>query len=313
MKQTNDYPIILSIQKYFFLIILILTFNSCSNDSSENPENKIKIEIKRINGGSGAAVRFTGDITFLVKDENGNLISGKLFKIEVDEGTIHNTDGLSWTDDSGSLYVLWTPGKTVGKQIIKITPFDEKGITLLKNSTINVEVNVKPGIGTFYKGGIIFYLDKTLNHGFICPVSDQSSGAEWGCKGINTETDYRPSRWDLGDGFRNTLEIESICSTPGTAANLCANLTLNGYDDWFLPSQWELKEMLNNYRIINETAIENKGSYFKEPIYGMTDEYYWSSTRGRVENIKLKGDIQYYSLGSTDSNSKENVRAIRAF
>jgi len=313
MKTLNDSPLILSIQKILFLLILILAFNSCSKDSTENLDNKIEIEIKYLNLGAGAAAQYQGDITFLVKDGYGNLSSMRKFLVEVDEGSILNTDGLSGTNNLGELHVFWTPGKTVGKQIIKITPYDIEGIAPLENYSINIAVNVKPGIGTFYKGGIIFYLDKTLDHGFICTVSDQSSGAEWGCIGINTSTDYRPSRWNLGDGFRNTFEIESICSTPGTAANLCANLTLNGYDDWFLASQWELREMLKNSRIINETALENNGNKFKEPISGVTGEWYWSSTSGRIENIQLKGDIQYTAFGPEDRSRKHNVRAIRAF
>jgi hypothetical protein len=310
MKTLNDYPVILSIQKILFLLILILAFNSCSKDSSENLENKIEAEIKYLNLGAGAAARHQGDITFLVKDGYGNRPSYEKYLVEVDEGSILNDDGIFRTSE---FHVFWTPGKTVGKQIIKITPYEIGGFAPLEKYSINIAVNVKPGIGTFYKGGVIFYLDKTLDHGFICPVSDQSSGAEWGCIGINTSTDYRLSRWGLGDGFRNTLEIESICSTPGAAANLCANLTLNGYDDWFLPSQLELKEMFKNSRVINETALENNGNKFKEPIKALTHEWYWSSTSGRVENIELDGDIHHSGFGPEDRNRKNNVRAIRAF
>lgn len=309
MKTINDYPIILSIKKILFPIILILALNSCSNDSIDHSENKIKIDVKEINQGAGAAVRYLGETTFLVKDESGNVIKNRLFKIEVEEGEIIKSNDLSGTDNLGELFVLWTPGKTVGKQIIKFTPVDKDGITLLKNSTINVEINVKPGIGTFYKGGVIFYLDKTLDHGFICAVSDQSSGAAWagGCKG-NIYTGF-----NLGDGFSNTLKIESACSTPGTAANLCANLILNGYDDWFLPSQFEIKEMFKNTNYINETALQNNGNYFKSPIHALTGNYYWSSTYGRMENTYLEGDINITAFGPPDNNTKLNVRAIRAF
>ena len=115
-----------------------------------------------------------------------------------------------------------------------------------------------------------------------------------------------------GQGLQNTINIDaSTSSTP--AATACLNYTLNGYDDWFLASQWELREMLKNSRIINETALENNGNKFKEPISGVTGEWYWSSTSGRIENIQLKGDIQYTAFGPEDRSRKHNVRAIRAF
>ena len=89
-----------------------------------------------------------------------------------------------------------------------------------------------PSIGDTYQGGIIFYLDGN-GGGLIAAPTDQSFGAsEWGCMGTNIGTGSA-----IGSGAQNTAMIELGCTTPYTAADVCANLTLNGYSDWFLASK----------------------------------------------------------------------------
>lgn len=99
-------------------------------------------------------------------------------------------------------------------------------------------------IGEIYQGGMIFYVDGTGQHGLISATMDQGN-AYWGCENsfiTGTST-------DLGTGQANTLAIVSQCGISGTAARICNELVLNGYDDWYLPSKDELFLMHQNLHL----------------------------------------------------------------
>ena len=150
-----------------------------------------------------------------------------------------------------------------------------------------------PPIGDSYQGGIVFYLDGN-GGGLIAAPSDQSASAVWGCQGTSiTGADGTA----IGTGYQNTIDIEAGCTTPGTAADICANLTLGGYSDWFLPSKDELNEMYLN----------------KDAIGGFANNNYWSST----ENDSSVAWCQYFFNGSQyfvfGKNNYYYVRAVRAF
>ena len=167
-------------------------------------------------------------------------------------------------------------------------------------------------IGDYYQSGVIFYIFQNgeqgyvegETHGLICAVSDQSSGTEWGCYGTEiTEADGTA----IGTGAQNTIDIEAGCTEPSTAADICANLLLNGYDDWFLPSIDELNEMYQHKATIDATATANGGAAFVSAY-----SYYWSSS----ENNNGYAWDQYYYNGNQYSHRKIStfrVRAVRAF
>ncbi len=123
-------------------------------------------------------------------------------------------------------------------------------------------------IGDSIYGGVVFYLNSS-GGGLICAVSDQSTSVLWGCQGTEISGADGTA---IGTGAQNTIDIEAGCTSTGTAADICTNLMLNGYSDWFLPSQDELYEMYLNKAAIETTAIAYGGTAFA------TSGYYWSST-----------------------------------
>ena len=112
----------------------------------------------------------------------------------------------------------------------------------------------------------------------------------------------------IGAGAQNTIDIEAGCTTSGIAADICANLTLGGYSDWFLPSKDELNEMYVNKAAINTTAIANGGSSF-------TFNRYWSSTDLASPPFNRAWGQNFYNDEPFFSNKSypHFVRAVRAF
>lgn len=102
----------------------------------------------------------------------------------------------------------------------------------------------------------------------------------------------------VGTGEQNTIHVETGCTTPGTAADLCVNLSLGGYSDWFLPSKDELNLMYENLKV--------------DGVGGFADVYYWSSSEVCAIGAWYQSFF-YGGQGSYGKNETFRVRPIRAF
>ena len=177
---------------------------------------------------------------------------------------------------------------------------DSEAVNYHPNATMNDGSCTYLEIGDTYQGGIIFYLDSN-GGGLISAPSDQSTGTEWGCYGTAISGADGAA---IGTGAQNTVDIEEGCTTPGTAADICANLTLGGFSDWFLPSKDELNEM-SNIGQGNAIGLGNIGSF--------DNSDYWSSTETTFLGTVW---VQNFASGTQGWNGKDisgSVRAVRAF
>tara|TARA_B110000211_G_scaffold181957_1_gene205946 strand:+ start:21 stop:1247 length:1227 start_codon:yes stop_codon:yes gene_type:complete len=156
-------------------------------------------------------------------------------------------------------------------------------------------------IGDTFLGGIIFYLDGN-GGGLISAPSDQSSAAEWGCFGTSISGAEGTA---IGTGNQNTIDIEAGCTTSGTAADICANLTLGGFSDWFLPSKDELEEMYLNIGQGDALGLGNVG--------GFANNYYWSSTEVDLNDAWAQDFYSGLQFVSNKNDYYGSVRAVRAF
>jgi TolB-like protein len=149
-------------------------------------------------------------------------------------------------------------------------------------------------------GGWIFYDKGRVSNGWRyleAAPSDTSFTAQWGSYGRNTgATDTA-----IGTGKQNTEIIVSYLrgiGENGRAAQLCDNLVVKGYDDWFLPSKDELNLMYTNLKAKGMGRFNN--------------DWYWSSS----EANNLSAWFHDFSDGRQDDGSKNitnSVRAVRAF
>ena len=143
-------------------------------------------------------------------------------------------------------------------------------------------------------GGIVFYDKGRYSDGWRyleAARSDHATSVEWGggYKGIGGTSTA------IGSGKANTQRIVNKLGS-GSAARICYDLVLGGYDDWFLPSRDELNELYKQRKLVGSFA-----SYF-----------YWSSS----EYVSASAWGQFFGSGYQDDKLKRGafpVRAVRAF
>jgi uncharacterized protein (TIGR02145 family) len=195
----------------------------------------------------------------------------------------------------------------------------KKSTKIIKNNTIiqKKKISNTPNqlsIGQDYQGGKIYYIlkhgdkgyDPKILHGLIVAPYDQSTGSNWGC--LNKVV-QGAEKLEIGFGDQNTLDILNSCNEEGTAARICSDLVLNGFDDWYLPSLEELRSII--FYIISNPNTNNLGF--------LDYTYYWTSTK--CDNNRTYAFLSYYNGpggengAGIDSEREQEcfVRAIRKF
>lgn len=174
--------------------------------------------------------------------------------------------------------------------------------------TVNL-VNVNE-IGDFNYGGIIFWIDPTDDtKGLVCAVTDQSSSIRW--HDTQQPSITGTTSTSLQTGSTNTdLIIASLGSN--FAAGVARAYNGGGFNDWFLPSVDELKEMANNRALIDATAAANSGTALVAEPWSMSNGYWSSSQQSNGGSVYLVNLLTAGENGGYAINFA-SVRAVRAF
>jgi len=167
-----------------------------------------------------------------------------------------------------------------------------------------------PEIGDLILGGIVFYIDESGEHGLVAALEEATYSNDWGYEGYEwgcyQQTVNGADGTAIGTGYQNTLDIVAQSCQAGevgtTAAQATLDASLEGYNDWYLPSRDELVEMYN--------SIGYGGS--QGNIGGFESDVYWSSS----EYDGTEAWQTYFDNGYSDHYYKSEhhrVRIIRAF
>lgn len=155
-------------------------------------------------------------------------------------------------------------------------------------------------IGDILEGGIVFYIEPGGNHGLIASLSDVAEETNWGFNDLAT------GAVSHHDGSGNTKMIVALTGAGDYAAYHCDTLTLNGYDDWYLPSADELHLLFQSRYLVNKVLDEDGN----DGTSGIIMEAYWTSSEREISTAYI------FLNGNLDQAFKEqdaHVRAIRAF
>jgi hypothetical protein len=275
-------------------------------------------ETVTVSGTLDTSIAGTYTITYTATDAAGNtgtatrtvtVVDTTAPVITVNPGTDTVEQGSAWTDagataDTGeTVTVSGTVDTSIaGTYTITYTATDAAGNTGTATRTVTVNLP-SLSIGDLHQGGYIFYLDG--NGGGLIAASTYESPTEWGCQGTEiTGADGTA----IGTGAQNTIDIVAGCSTSTwtspIAADICANLSLNGYSDWFLPSMDELNLMYLNIGSGNALGLGNIGSF--------VGGYHWSSTEISYNNAWFQ-DFNNGNQVNAGKDAIARVRAVRAF
>ncbi len=198
-------------------------------------------------------------------------------------------------DSAGTIAPL--AGATAGMIIYNQGGDEPDGLYMWDGTAWTKLNDQRLSIGDHYGGGIIFWLDASGQHGLIAATADQSTWIPW-YNGSYTTTNATLD--GVYAGRANTDLIMSIQGAGSYAAQLCDDYSVNVdneyYDDWYLPSIYELNLLYDQRTLVG----------------GFIEWDYWSSTESSdYTSFKI-----WFTNGDTGTNFKENnncVRAVRAF
>ena len=197
------------------------------------------------------------------------IVSGSVRKI----GALYRLDVKAIEVQTAALQGQWNRNIPNGATIAALTENTDTSVTAAQAKPETKDYKVGD---TGPAGGFIFY-DKGNSQGGwryleAAPEETEKALGFWVTpytqNGSNRELLSQTTGRAVGDGLKSTQAlVEDFDKNGGgfiTAARYCADLQINGFDDWFVPSIDELNWMY--------------GNLFSQGLGGLTNDWYWSST-----------------------------------
>ncbi|GAB1483222.1 hypothetical protein MASR2M78_20380 [Treponema sp.] len=248
---------------------------------------------------SGSGPAYSGG-TFTVSANTGNL-AGAI----IQDGIRQRFTG--WNDRADGLGTAYLPGASipvVGNLILYAQYTSDAGI--LKK--------VGPAGGlVFYDKGIYSTADSGPSWRYIeAAPYDQSAGVAWAPADANLISYL----WDFGTGYINTQALVALYPGANYAANICDELVLNGFDDWYLPSLYELggDGPTNSGGMWEKLYYDRPNTIFPNLAGFVELGYYWNSSQANA-NFASRQTFEGGASNSTGvaKTSLYRVRAARRF
>lgn len=286
----------------FVISSVILLLNSCSKsgttDTNPTPAPVITAPVM-------------GSTVTVSSISGTSAISGGA--ITADGGAAITARGICWSTSSGPTIAnsKTTDGTGTGSFVSNLSGLTENTqyfvrsyATNSKGTSYGTEISFTTflPIGANFQGGKLAYIlapgdpgfDPAAVHGLVVTPSDLTGPANnWLGNGSYSVTGATATA--IGTGNANTTTIVNAQGAGSYAAKLCADLVLNTYSDWYLPSKDELNKVY-----LNKTAL------------GIITNMHWSSSE--INNQEVW--VQYFSNGQQINNNKANggqTLAVRSF
>jgi hypothetical protein len=111
----------------------------------------------------------------------------------------------------------------------------------------------------------------------------------------------------VGIGWGDTLTANFDAGCTGGAVQVAADLVLNGYSDWFVPSENEGVQLI---AARNQAGLLQIGNTWTTGNWG-----YWTSTESSASVVRIMGNVPVWGIGNGDKGQalKFMLRPVRAF
>jgi hypothetical protein len=233
-------------------------------------------EMRSIGRMLGAQVVLSGSIL-----DRGLSYQFRIFAIDVESGVQKAASSIQVNNrDPTVRFFLDTQPKSIGKA----EAYSSGGYTIGEKGPA---------------GGFVFYDRKVATNGWrYLEAAPQDIGpAQWGAFSASIEN----TKIELGTGQQNSAIVLNALRSlweSGAAVQLCQAFAYGGYNDWFLPSRDELKEMY--------TTLKLKG------LGNFANDAYWSSSQNTSNYVWVQHFGDPIPIAAT-KNNRYWVRPVRMF